>query len=37
MLSLDVPTEDDNANLYDTIPYTAPTMEVVLSDAMLLE
>ena len=37
MLSLDVPTEDGNANLYDTIPDTAPTMEDVLSDAMLLE
>lgn len=37
MLSLDVPTEDSNANLYDTIPDTAPTMEDVLSDAMLLE
>ena len=37
ILSLDVPTEDGNANLYDTIPDTAPTMEDVLSDAMLLE
>lgn len=37
MLSLDVPTEDGNANLYDTIPDIAPTMEDVLSDAMLLE
>lgn len=37
MLSLDVPTEDGNANMYDTIPDTAPTMEDVLSDAMLLE
>lgn len=32
MLSLDVPTEDGNANLYDTIPDTTPTMEDVLSD-----
>ena len=37
MLSIDVPTEDGNANMYDTIPDTAPTMEDVLSDAMLLE
>lgn len=37
MLSLDVPTEDGNANMYDTIPDTTPTMEDVLSDAMLLE
>lgn len=37
MLSLDIPTEDGNANMYDTIPATAPTMEDVLSDAMLLE
>ena len=37
MLSLDVPTEDSNANMYDTIPDSAPTIEDVLSDAMLLE
>lgn len=37
MLSLDVPTEDGNANMYDTIPDTAPTMEDVISDAILLE
>lgn len=37
MLSLDVLTEDGNANLYDTIPDTSPTMEEVISDAMLLE
>ena len=37
MLSLDVPTEDGNANMYDIIPDSAPTMEDVLSDAMLLE
>ena len=37
MLSLEVSTEDGNANLYDTIPDSAPTMEDVLSDAMLLE
>ena len=37
MLSLDVPTEDGNANMYDTIPDTAPTMEDVISDALLLE
>ena len=36
-LSLDVSTEDGNANMYDTIPNTAPTMEDVLSDALLLE
>ena len=37
ILSLDVPTEDGNANMYDTLPDTAPTMEDVLSDAMLLK
>ena len=37
ILSLDVPTEDGNANMYDTIPDTAPTMEDVISDAILLE
>ena len=37
MLSLDVLTEDGNANMYDTIPDTAPIMEDILSDAMLLE
>lgn len=37
MLSLDVPTEDGNANMYGIIPDSAPTMEDVLSDAMLLE
>ena len=37
MLSLYVPTEDDNANMYDAIPDTAPTMEDVISDAILLE
>lgn len=37
MLSLDVPTEDGNANMYDTIPGSAPTMENVLSDVMLLD
>lgn len=36
-LSLDVPTEDGNANMYDTISDTAPTMEDVISDAILLE
>ena len=37
ILSLDVPTEDGNANMYDSIPDTAPTMEDVISDAILLE
>lgn len=37
MLSLDVPTENGNANMYDMIPDTAPTMEDVISDAILLE
>ena len=37
ILSLDLPTEDGNANMYDTIPDTAPTMEDVISDAILLE
>ena len=35
--SLDVPTEDGNANMHDTIPDTSPTMEDVISDAILLE
>lgn len=37
MLSLDVPTEDGNANMYDAIPDTAPTIEDVISDALLIE
>lgn len=37
MLSLDVPTEDGNANMYDTIPDTAPTIEDVISDTLLIE
>jgi len=37
ILSLDVPTEDGNANMYDTILDTAPTMEDIISDAILLE
>lgn len=37
MLSLDVDMEDGNANMYDTICDTAPTMDDVISDAMLLE
>ncbi len=37
MLSLDMPSEDGNANMYDSIPDTAPTMEDVISDAILLE
>lgn len=37
MLSLDVSTEDGNANMYDTISDTAPTMEDVLADRLFLE
>ena len=37
MLSLDVPTENGHANLYDSIPDAAPTMEDVIWDAILLE
>lgn len=37
MLSLDVPTEDGNANMYDVIPDTTPTVEDVISDALLIE
>ena len=37
MLPLDVPTENGHANLYDSIPDAAPTMEDVISDAILLE
>lgn len=37
MPSLDVPTEDGNAHMYDTIPDTAPTIEDVISGAILLE
>lgn len=37
MLSLDMPLEDGNANMYDSIPDTAPTMEDVISDAIILD
>ena len=37
ILSLDVPTEDGNANMYNTISDTAHTMEDIISDAILLE
>lgn len=36
-LSLDVTTEDGNANMYDAIPDREPTMEDVISDAILLK
>lgn len=36
MLSLDVPTEDGSANMYDYMPDTAPSMEDVLADRILL-
>lgn len=36
-LSLDVPTDDGSTDLYNTITSAAPTMEDVISDAMLLE
>ena len=37
VLSLDVPTEDSSANMYDNYEDTAPTMDDVIADAMLLE
>ena len=37
LLSLDMPLEDGNSNMYDSIPDTAPTMEDVISDAIILE
>lgn len=37
MLSLDVPTEDGNVNMYDAIPDRESTMEDVISDAILLK
>lgn len=37
ILSLDMPSEDGNANMYDSIPNTAPTMQDVISDAIILE
>lgn len=36
-LSLDVTTEDGNANMYDAIPDMESTMEDVISDAILLK
>ena len=36
-LSLDVPTKDGNANMYDATPDTAPTMEDVITDRILIE
>lgn len=36
-LSLDVPTEDGNADMYDYIPDSSPSMEDVIEDRMLLE
>lgn len=36
-LSLDVTTEDGNANMYDAIPDREPTMEDVIPDAILLK
>lgn len=35
--SLDVPTEDGNANMYDAVPDREPTMEDIISDAILLK
>lgn len=37
MLSLDVPTEDGNTNMYVAIPDTTPSTEDVISDAILQE
>lgn len=37
LLSFDMPLEDGNSNMYDSIPDTAPTMEDVISDAIILE
>lgn len=36
-LSLDVPTEDGSNDLYNTVSDTAPTMEDVIADRILLE
>lgn len=37
MLSLDVPIQDGNANMYDMIPDSYITMEAVISDSILLK
>ena len=36
-LSLDVPTEDGSNDLYNTVSDTAPTMEDVIADRILIE
>lgn len=36
-ISLDVPTEDGSNDLYNTVSDTAPTMEDVIADRILLE
>lgn len=36
-LSLDVPTGDGKANMYDCIPDSSPSMEDVVADRLLLE
>ena len=36
-LSLDIPTEDGEANMYDCIPNSSPSMENVIADRLLLD
>ena len=36
-LSLDIPTEDGEVNMYDYIPDSSPSMENVIADRLLLD
>lgn len=36
-LSLDIPSEDGEANMYDCIPNSSPSMENVIADRLLLD
>ena len=36
-LSLDIPTEDGEVNMYDCIPDSSPSMENVIADRLLLD
>ena len=36
-LSLDIPTEDGETNMYDCIPASSPSMENVIADRLLLD
>ena len=36
-LSLDIPTEDGEVNMYDCIPNSSPSMENVIADRLLLD